>query len=296
MTSHLIVRGKKIHVEIFGEKHFPAVLFLHGGPGESCYEFVYHQARRLSKELKVIAIDQRGVLRSERIGDDESFGMIDIIEDCEDIRLQLGIKEWAIIGHSFGGYLALVYTKYYPQSVSKVVFENPTFDFEWTTRNLLKCAGKLFFTMGDKKHFHECEEYANGFYRTEELFDHYLRLGEILGDEKEKIYSPNQVATDDSVYTDEEWEAFWERTDVHLRKLREEGRMFESIIPYLFGLHMPSLLLVGEYDPVTCNKHIQEYNRVLQGKIVVFKGCSHMLHSEEPNRYREVITDFIRGR
>ncbi|MDQ0175522.1 alpha/beta fold hydrolase [Bacillus chungangensis] len=296
MTSHLIVRGKKIHVEIFGQNHLPAVLFLHGGPGESCYEFVYYQARRLSKELKVIAIDQRGVLRSERIGDDESFGMMDIIEDCEDIRLQLGIKEWAIIGHSFGGYLALVYTKYYPQSVSKVVFENPTFDFEWTARNLLKCAGKLFLSKGDKKHFHECEEYANGFYRTEELFDHYLRLGEILGDEKEKIYSPNQVATDDSVYTDEEWEAFSERTDVHLRKLREEGRMFESIIPYLSELHVPSLLLVGEYDPVTCDKHINEYNQVKKGKIVEFKGCGHMLHSEEPDRYREVVTDFIKER
>lgn len=34
MINSMSIRGKLIHVETFGEESSPAVLFLHGGPGE----------------------------------------------------------------------------------------------------------------------------------------------------------------------------------------------------------------------------------------------------------------------
>ncbi len=140
--------AKKMHVEIFGEKSSPAVLFLHGGPGESCYEFVYHQADRLSEHVQLIAIDQRGVCRSEMVQPKEDFRLDDLIEDFEALRLQLNIDHWSVIGHSFGGYLALIYASRYPKSVSRLVFECPTFNFGWTSRSLLKKASSVFFISG----------------------------------------------------------------------------------------------------------------------------------------------------
>lgn len=103
------VRGKSLYVEIHGNEESPPLLYLHGGPGESCYEFMAHQADRLSERLRLIGMDQRGVWRSEAIEEDEPLSIHDLVEDCEQLREQLGIQKWAVLGHSFGGLLGVLY-------------------------------------------------------------------------------------------------------------------------------------------------------------------------------------------
>lgn len=70
METTFKIRGKRLYVEIHGDAAAPPLLYLHGGPGEGCYEFMLHQSQRLSGQLRLIGIDQReyGVLgRSERV-------------------------------------------------------------------------------------------------------------------------------------------------------------------------------------------------------------------------------------
>ena len=45
-----------------------------------------------------------------------------LIEDIEGLRRELGVRRIALIGHSFGGALALEYAARYPERVSAVVF------------------------------------------------------------------------------------------------------------------------------------------------------------------------------
>lgn len=84
--EYMNIRGKKLYVETHGNPKNKPVLYLHGGPGESCYDFSFHQAERLKDSLYVIMIDQRGVCRSEKITEDEAFGLNDLIEDCEELK------------------------------------------------------------------------------------------------------------------------------------------------------------------------------------------------------------------
>jgi len=287
------IRGKEIHVETFGKESSPAVLFLHGGPGESCYEFVLHQAERLASELFVIAIDQRGVCRSERIVEHESFELEDLIEDCEALRQQFNIKSWSVIGHSFGGYLGLMYAAKYPNSVEKIIFECPTFDFGWTATNLLKKAAELFDQIGDADRSQQCLQLIAGNLPAERLFNHYLRLGEELGERKGLIYSKHEVASDFSLYSDEEWDEFADRTDIHLSRLQAEGKMYGSVIPLLSQLTVPSLLIIGDHDPVTCAQHIRAYNEAAQGPVVIVKECGHTPHKEQAELFRDAVSHFI---
>ncbi|MDA1634096.1 alpha/beta fold hydrolase [Bacillus cereus] len=136
--KYMNIRGKKLYVETYGNLKNKPVLYLHGGPGESCYDFSFHQAERLKDSLYVIMIDQRGVCRSEEITEDEAFGLNDLIEDCEELKKVLQIERWSVIGHSFGGYVALLYASIYPSSIEKIIFEGPTFDFALTSRALLQ--------------------------------------------------------------------------------------------------------------------------------------------------------------
>lgn len=45
--EYINIRGKKLYVETHGNPKNKPVLYLHGGPGESCYDFSFHQAERL---------------------------------------------------------------------------------------------------------------------------------------------------------------------------------------------------------------------------------------------------------
>ena len=62
------VGGHMLHVEEFGDPAAPAVLYLHGGPGMGAFHFESVQSERLRTGLRLISVDQRGVLRSAPIG------------------------------------------------------------------------------------------------------------------------------------------------------------------------------------------------------------------------------------
>ena len=98
----ITIYSKKIWYEIYGAEYHDTLLYLHGGPGASCLDFV-NQAKALSENMKVVILDQLGVLRSEAIAENESYSMEYQIEMLEEMRKSLGIEKWSILGHSYGG-------------------------------------------------------------------------------------------------------------------------------------------------------------------------------------------------
>lgn len=298
MNGKLIeVRGKKLYVEIHGENHNNAVLYLHGGPGESCYDFSYHQAKKLSASMKLILIDQRGVCRSELIQENESFGLDDIIHDCEALRIQLGIKQWSLIGHSFGGFLALKYAFLFPLSIEKIIFEGPTFDFKLTTLGLLKKTAKIAENHGYFNLKSQCISVLESVMSAKELEEVYQELSSQLGERRMEIYTFNfKNPTDYSLYSQEEWDQFDYNAEIHYNRLKDEGEIYKTLLPLLRKIETPMLLLLGKHDPVTCEKQIQEFNNGKDRNIYVFENSGHTPHYEEANVFTNVVTDYIHSR
>jgi proline iminopeptidase len=284
-----------MHVELYGTPNNPAVLYLHGGPGESCFDFTYHQAERLQDEFYVIAIDQRGVCRSELIHEHEDFGLMDLIEDCEALRKELNIENWSVIGHSFGGFLALLYVSHYPASIEKIIYECPTFDFELTSRSNLRKTAHLLKKYGNEEKSAECLEWAESDASSQELTEIYGKLSNELGKHRMEIYRFNDShPTDYSFYTDEQWDEFYDRSEVHYDRLRAEGEIFQSLFPKLKEITNPMQLLVGKHDPVTCNIHIETFSKDVQnGEIILFENSGHTPHYEEPDKFKEVVSGFL---
>ena len=119
------VFGKKIYYEMYGAEHSDTLLYLHGGPGASCLDFV-NQAKALSSKMRIIIFDQLGVLRSDAIAEDEDYSMEYQVEMLEEMRKIFDIKKWSILGHSYGGMLAVLYANRYPNSICKVILECPS--------------------------------------------------------------------------------------------------------------------------------------------------------------------------
>ncbi|MFG6115808.1 alpha/beta fold hydrolase [Halobacillus sp. MO56] len=298
MEGRLIeIRGKKLYVEEFGAKDKQPVLYLHGGPGESCFDFTYHQKERLQDHFHVIAIDQRGVCRSEIIESHEHFTLMDIIKDCEELRDHLQINQWSVIGHSFGGYLALLYAATFPSSIHKVIFECPTFDFELTSRFLLKKTANLARKYDNEALAQKCMELSWSKDKSpQQLTEGYMELSDGLGDSRIEIY---RYITDNptdynAAYTDEEWDKFYNRSEIHYDRLREEGRLFESLLPRLKEVKNPMLLMTAEHDAATCDIHRKTFTRnAANGEVHYFEKCGHTPHYETPDRFREVVVDYL---
>ncbi|HDR6311470.1 TPA: alpha/beta hydrolase [Bacillus cereus] len=292
--KYMNIRRKKLYVETHGNPKNKPVLYLHGGPGESCYDFSFHQAERLQDSLFVIMIDQRGVCRSEEITEDEAFGLHDLIEDCEELRKVLQIEKWSVIGHSFGGYLALLYASVYPSSIEKIIFEAPTFDFALTSRALLQKTGNLLKKYGKEEVAEESFAYSSSDASSEELLEAYIGLSNELEENRMEIYNYKEDVTDESLYSDEEWEVFSNRSKIHFDRLKLEGAVHTSLLPKIKDVQKPMLLIVGKYDVVTCEKQIETFNKDAQnGKYIVFEESGHTPHYEEADRYAELVIQFL---
>ncbi|OJD96639.1 alpha/beta hydrolase [Bacillus anthracis] len=289
------IRGKKLYVETHGDPKNKPVLYLHGGPGESCYDFSFHQAERLKDSLYVIMIDQRGVCRSEEITEDEAFGLHNLIEDCEELRKALQIEKWSIIGHSFGGYVALLYTLIYPSSIEKIIFEGPTFDFALTSKALLQKTGHLLKKYGKEEVAKACLVYLSSNASSEELLEAYIRLSDELEEKRMELYNYKEDVTDESLYSDEEWEEFSNRSKIHFDRLKLEGAFHTSLLRKIKDVQNPMLLIVGKHDVVTCEKQIEIFNKdARNGKYIVFEESGHSPHYEEADRFAETIIHFLK--
>ncbi|MBL3820897.1 alpha/beta hydrolase [Bacillus cereus] len=293
--EYINIRGKKLYVETHGNPNNKPVLYLHGGPGESCYDFSFHQAERLKNSLYVIMIDQRGVCRSEEITEDEAFGLHDLIEDCEELRKSLQIEKWSIIGHSFGGYVALLYASIYPSSIEKIIFEGPTFDFALTSKALLQKTADLLKKYGKEEVAKACLVYSSSNASSEELLDAYIRLSDELEENRMEIYNYKEDVTDESLYSDEEWEVFSNRSKIHFDRLKLEGAFHTSLLRKIKDVQNPMLLIVGKHDVVTCEKQIETFNKdARNGKYIVFEESGHSPHYEEANRFAETVIHFLK--
>jgi proline iminopeptidase len=120
ISGYVDIARTKIFYRIFGEGK--PLLLINGGPGFPSNHFV-PLAQELSKNNRqVIIFDQRGTGRSRlsRL-DSKTVNMKLMIEDIEALRNHLQISNWTLMGHSFGGVLAMSYAVQYPDTVDAII-------------------------------------------------------------------------------------------------------------------------------------------------------------------------------
>jgi proline iminopeptidase len=99
----------------------PPVVFLHGGPGQGSEHFERLVGPQLEPSLRMVYLDQRGSGRSGR-GAPALYTIDKLVSDVDSVRAALGVDRIALVGHSFGGTLALEYAARHPERVAALVF------------------------------------------------------------------------------------------------------------------------------------------------------------------------------
>lgn len=104
------VRGPRgfLHAVDEGPRDAPAVVFLHGNPS---WSYLWRAPiRALSKDHRVIALDHLGAGLSGDLPS-TAYTLTERIEDVEVALQELGVDNFALVGHDWGGAIALGVTR-----------------------------------------------------------------------------------------------------------------------------------------------------------------------------------------
>jgi proline iminopeptidase len=124
------IRDVSLYVEVMG--HGDPVLLMHGGPGLDHVSLM--PFRDLADRHTVVFYDQRCNGRSAGPAV-TSMTWENLTADADVLREKLGFETWAVLGHSFGGHVALEYVLRYPERVSRLVLLDTAGDARWSQEN-----------------------------------------------------------------------------------------------------------------------------------------------------------------
>ena len=119
-----VCNGKyKVFTQKFGNGKIK-LLLLHGGPGNGHEYFENFPAHLTKKGVTVYYYDQLGSYYSDSPLDSTVFTPAAFAEQVEDVRKGLGLNNFYLLGHSWGGLLAELYAEKYQHYIKGLILSN----------------------------------------------------------------------------------------------------------------------------------------------------------------------------
>lgn len=280
--------GYKTHCYVYGDlnKGTP-IIFLHGGPG-GCIERYEALTQLANSGIPLILYDQLGSGYS-RVpkGHYELWKYETFINELDNVVNYFGLKKFHLLGHSWGGMLALEWvTNYDHKKLEKLI---------------------LFSTLPSTKiwndeHFKMIEDYPQEIKQS--IIDDYngksvqkaiLKRGlqrfynEHVGKKSDRKYIPKRKRfpkTNKEVY-----EYMWGKSELFGTGTLKDWNVEDK----LHKIDVPTLIISGKLDEST--PVINEMmNKKIQGsRWVLLEHSHHSGYNEEPELVLKSIKDFIRG-
>lgn len=167
----LKIRDVSLFVEVRGQG-YPLVV-MHGGPSADHYSMLPFW--ELAHRYTVIMYDHRCNGRSAG-APVSSMTWENLTADADALRQELGFERWAVLGHSFGGHVALEYALRYPASLSHLVLLNTGGDAHWEQQNAADLLARRGY--GAKK-AELVRRWFNGELTPREYFPMFIRIGDV---------------------------------------------------------------------------------------------------------------------
>ncbi len=114
--------GVTIWYEVRGGGPGTPLVVANGGPGfDHSYLHCSPAWDRLANGRKVVFYDQRGNGRSSALKDGAPCGLAEQIADLDALRDRLRLPKIDLLGHSWGGYLAMAYAARHPERIAHLL-------------------------------------------------------------------------------------------------------------------------------------------------------------------------------
>ena len=256
------------------------IVLISGGPGNSHHGFHPHFGRAASFS-QVIYYDQRGCGCSD-YKPGSGYSVDQAVDDLNKLREALKIDRWVLLGWSYGGALAQLYTLKHPEHTAGLVLVGAT------------DAGSHLQLQPTRQHLYFSPEESKriaAIYRDKSLPEDKLVYNiHLNGDwKRQNFYKPAQEEL--ARMARYEWKhdsAFRESICATFGEFDFRG-LFE-------GCPVPSVILEGKYDLTWGADKAEKFHACHPGaKLVMFDRSGHGPFMDEPDKFFSVLREFMRS-
>lgn len=268
-----------VYYRIFGQGD--PILILGGGPGDNSNRYL-SLCELLAEDYQCILVDQRGTGKSiPDVYDSTTISISLTLKDFEKLRKELDLKDWSVLGFSYGGYLASLYANEYPSSISHLILLESmglnTDVFQYFSDNI-----ESRLQPADKEVF----EFWSDSMRISLDPHHALveriraRMPGYFYDRKKSLIISQ--AMQDSDFNFESGPLLWADIEKNQMNLTNTECNFKNPVLILHGRQDP----VGESVPILLSEYYPNSD------LVFIEKAGHYSWIEQPEYVREAIINF----
>ena len=285
--DYTAILGHKIWYESEGQGE--PLLLIPGGPGSS-HDYFHPFFSALSLQFRVIYYDPFGTGKSDRAKDPTEYSLKQEIEEVEQLRKSLGIAQWNVFGHSWGGVVAQGYAAKYPGFVKHLVLSD---------------------CLVSGKSYQETNDRANRM--TAELYPENWRKIEQLRAKGVKSTAPEMMQVSPDLFA---LLFFYQRDNAGTLVPPSDSTLNSDISISIMGkdmdfelsgeaanfdwhaglksLRLPILILNGRADLVVTPRQAEQLAKAAPGaKLVIFERSGHFSFAEETAGTMKTIGEFL---
>jgi proline iminopeptidase len=261
------------------ESSAPRLVVLHGGPGAH-HDYMLPQMLHLAERYDVLFYDQRGGGKSKADGS-EPIGWQTHVADLAAIVREFNLDPLSIVGYSWGGLLALLYS------------------LESARDNTIPVPARLVLIDPAPLARRYRKEFEAEFSRRQQAPDVQRRRAELA--------ASNMRETDPDAYRQRLFELgvagyFAHAENAHdLTPFRVTGRVLDSVwdslgdydlLPKLDQIRCPTLVVHGRDDPIPLESST-EGAKAMNARLVVLDDCGHVPYVEKPQQLFAAVDAFL---
>jgi pimeloyl-ACP methyl ester carboxylesterase len=248
----------------------PPVVLLHPGPGLDGSVFFPGALTLADAGFRVLAVDLPGNGRSPA-GDETDWTLAGFARAIERLAGELGLEDWTLLGHSFGGFVAAQHLVDFPQSAARLVIscsdveeDRPPGVTEDPFEDVLESVAAAFEREGSVSTPEECRAV-------------WLDQMPFFAAEVERA----AAMLDDVIFTPV------------MHHERDWGEL--HALDALAATDKPVLAITGDRDPIG---PLAVARRVAdaapRGEMLVVEGAGHFPFAEAPERYWPAVADWLK--
>ena len=266
-----------LYVDVVG--HGDPVVLMHGGPSADLWTM--GAFRKCADEHTLVFYDHRCNGRSSGVPV-SSMTWKNLTADADALRAHLGFERWAVLGHSFGGSVALEYALRYPARVSRLVLVDTGADSRWARENAPEVLAQRGYS---PEKVELARRWFHGEFTPREYFPIFWRISGAYVQGSGWRFLAREMAA-----------GGW-RSRMCPEALIQSGRhLFDgwSVVDRLGEIAVPTLIIAGRQDFVFPPQCQQQLAAGIPGsQVVIVDGAGHSPQDEKPAEVIAVLRSFL---
>jgi proline iminopeptidase len=256
------------------------VVLLSGGPGFEV-DYMLPVGDFLPPSYQRVFLEQRGTGRSRVELTADTMTIRNVVEDLEGLRVHLKQERLFLVGHSWGGMLAMAYAAAHPDRIDRMILVGPggpTLEFtQWFPDNI-----RMRLRPEDleaERSWDDAEK--RGIDPDKAALEGIRAITPGYFFNREKGLTFARQLTDGAVHV-----------KVNVLLFEDMAKGYDSR-PGLQRLDRPVLIVQGHQDPVG-DKTAEDIHAAIKTSVLTYiNKCGHFPWLEQPDVFRTAINDFL---